>query len=112
MSEWPELKPIEKPVDNENLRRLAWLIGGTAAEEWTEGHNYQFTPNPAVREALGIIVELDLAMAQKAREERDRILKILEEEQGEYSYKEELIRPSIVVAVFMNSIQAKLAQKT
>jgi hypothetical protein len=66
VSEWPELKPLEKPVENEQLRRLAWLIGGTAAEEWTEGHTYGFNPNPAVREALEIIVALDRTMAQKA----------------------------------------------
>lgn len=63
--EWPVLEPLKTPVENENLRRLAWLVGGTAAEEWTEGHRYGFNPNPAVREALEIIVALDLSLAEK-----------------------------------------------
>jgi hypothetical protein len=41
-------------------------------------------------------------------EERERILKIVEEEAGQYSYKEEMVRPSIVAAVFLNSVRAKV----
>lgn len=63
--QWPKLEPLKTPVENENLRRLAWLVGGTAAEEWADGHTYQFNPNPAVREALEIIVSLDRTLAQK-----------------------------------------------
>lgn len=57
--EWPILESRKEPMENEKLLRLAWLIGGSVAEEWLQGHLYQYRPNPAVREALEIIVELD-----------------------------------------------------
>lgn len=48
---------------------------------------------------------------QKIRDqERDRILAIIDEEASHYSYKEEMIRPSIVAAVFVNSVRAKVEQ--
>ena len=58
-AEWPEMPARGTPVVNDDLRRLAWLIGGSAAEEWCQGDRYQYRPNPAVREALEIISKLD-----------------------------------------------------
>lgn len=43
--------------------------------------------------------------------ERARILEVVTEEAGNYSYKEEMVRPSIVAAIFVNSVMAKLAPK-
>ena len=57
--QWPILPSRDKEMESEKLLRLAWLIGGTVAEEWLRGHKYEYRPNPAVREALKIIVELD-----------------------------------------------------
>jgi hypothetical protein len=44
-------------------------------------------------------------------EERDRIMAIVEEEAGRYSYKEETIRPSIVASIFANAVRAKVERK-
>lgn len=62
---YPLLPSRGEEMDNEKLLRLAWLIGGTAAEEWLQGHRYEYRPNPAVREALEINVELDKSNARR-----------------------------------------------
>lgn len=48
---------------------------------------------------------------QAKAEERERILKIIDEEASLYSYKEEMVRPSIVAAIFVNAVKVKVARK-
>lgn len=71
------------------------------------------TCNNPIFNVRGAIMEMEStvrkARVEAATAERERIMKIIEEEQGNYSYKEELIKPSIVVAVFVNAVTQKLA---
>ncbi len=60
MSEYPFLLPRDNGSENPALLRLAWLVGGSSAEEWLAGENYPFAPNPAVREACEILAGLDV----------------------------------------------------
>jgi hypothetical protein len=49
----------------------------------------------------------DMIMNAKS-EERDRIMAIVAGEAALYSYKEQMIRPSIVAAVFVDAVRAKV----
>jgi hypothetical protein len=67
-----------------------------------------------LHEGCSIVQDVAGAIRAAMSEERERILAIIDEEAGLYSYKEELIRPSIVAAIFVNSVKVKvkLGQQT
>jgi hypothetical protein len=62
-------------------------------------------------ERCGMCREIYEEHQKEVAQERDRVLAIIDEEASHYSSKEEAIRPSIVAAVFVNSVRAKVAQK-
>jgi len=68
--QWPELPHRQEPIEDEMLIRIAWLIGGAAAEEWLQCSKQQYRPNPAVREALEIIVQLDRLIDKQTNRNR------------------------------------------
>lgn len=73
------------------------------------------TCNQPIFNVRGAIAEME-STVRKAREqatlaERERIMKVLWEEQNNYSRAEETLRPWIVVAVFMNAVTQKLSDK-
>jgi hypothetical protein len=62
-------------------------------------------------ERCGMCREIYEEHQREVIEERNRILAVIDEEAGHYSYKEEMVRPSIIAAVFVNSVKIKVAQK-
>lgn len=51
------------------------------------------------------------ALSKERLGERERILKIVYEEETNYSRQEEMIRPATVAAIFGNSVRAKILAK-
>ena len=55
-----DIEPLDHPIDDPDLVRLVFLVGGRDAEDWASGlyKHTLFSFNPAVHEALTIIARL------------------------------------------------------